>query len=32
MRRFRELIPEDFADGLRLAVAEVERNRDAEPA
>jgi hypothetical protein len=30
MRRFRELIPEDFAEGLGLAVAEAERNRDAD--
>jgi hypothetical protein len=32
MHRFRELIPEDFAEGLRLAVAEAECNREAEPA
>jgi hypothetical protein len=31
MRRFRELIPEDFSEGVRLAVAEAERNREAEP-
>lgn len=28
MHRFRELIPENFAEGLRLAVVEAERNRD----
>jgi hypothetical protein len=31
MRRFRELIPDDFAEGLRLAVAEAERNREDHP-
>jgi hypothetical protein len=31
MRRFRELIPEDFSGGLRLAVAEAERKHEAEP-
>jgi type VII secretion ATPase EccA len=31
MHRFRELIPEDFAEGLRLAVAEAERSREADP-
>jgi type VII secretion ATPase EccA len=32
MHRFRELIPADFAEGLRLAVAEAERNRDGHAA
>lgn len=30
MHRFRELIPDDFAEGLRLAVAEAERSRDTD--
>ena len=30
LRRFRELIPENFAEGLRLAVAEAERNRETD--
>jgi type VII secretion ATPase EccA len=32
MRRFRMLIPEDFAEGLRLAVAEAERGRGEHSA
>jgi type VII secretion ATPase EccA len=31
VRRFRVLLPEDFAEGLPLAVAEAERNRTDEP-
>ncbi|PXX00768.1 type VII secretion ATPase EccA [Mycolicibacterium moriokaense] len=30
MHRFRELLPDDFAEGLRLAVAEAERSRDTD--
>jgi hypothetical protein len=30
MTRFRTLIPEDFAEGLQVAVAEAERNRDTD--
>ena len=30
LRRFRELIPADFSEGLAVAVAEAERKRDEE--